>query len=372
MNITVDRAELVDALSVASSVVPKNSPKPILTNALLSMEGGQCKIVATYLEIGVTIGLSKTRDNDGAGGRILLPVSRVASAMRYCSDDTVVIATEGKKLVVRGSNFVDRSNTDDPKDFPFVPTMNHSDAHGIVNGRILAELIHRTEIATEKESTRWALGGIKLEVSKSLLTGIATDGRRFAVQEGPIEKVGRMMSKDAMVIVPSRAASLIRRVASGCESVKIQADANGIIVEAGNVAIYSSLLSGRFPEWRQIIPSAQRIFDVPAGVLLVAVKQTMLSTLETHRVDFTVTNEKLELSSGDTEIGRSESSIAISSDMSCSFSLNGRYVADALNVLDGDAIVTVSYKDEKSPVMFETADSYRYGVMPLATEREPK
>ena len=55
--------------------------------------------------------------------------------------------------------------------------------------RFFREIVRRTVFATDTESSRYALGGVLVELSASGITAVATDGRRLARQEGPAKSV---------------------------------------------------------------------------------------------------------------------------------------------------------------------------------------
>jgi DNA polymerase III subunit beta len=52
-----------------------------------------------------------------------------------------------------------------------------------VKAKDFRRLIHRTLYATDTESTRYALGGILLEMMEDSVIGVGTDGRRLAKME---------------------------------------------------------------------------------------------------------------------------------------------------------------------------------------------
>ena len=67
---------------------------------------------------------------------------------------------------------------------------------------LMKELIRRTLFATDTESSRYALGGVLLEMDEEKIIAVGTDGRRLAKMEGPAVSVGGHVTGDAMTIVP--------------------------------------------------------------------------------------------------------------------------------------------------------------------------
>ena len=90
-----------------------------------------------------------------------------------------------------------------PDEFPAVAAFDAEKCHRLP-ARLLRELLRRTVFATDTESSRYALGGVLLELSSDGIIGVGTDGRRLARQEGPAESVAGHETADNTVI-PTRA-----------------------------------------------------------------------------------------------------------------------------------------------------------------------
>ena len=97
--------------------------------------------------------------------------------------------------------------------------------------RLFRELVRRTLFATDNESSRYALGGVLLEMTDTRITAVATDGRRLAKMEGPATSVGGHQTADMQTIVPSRAMQLMdRALVEPDAQVQLAARANDILV----------------------------------------------------------------------------------------------------------------------------------------------
>ena len=89
-------------------------------------------------------------------------------------------------------------------------------------------------------------------------TAVATDGRRLARQEGPAESVGGHVTGDNMTIIPTKAMQLIERaLADNEENIQLAARDNDVLVRSGRATIYSRLVEGRYPKWRDVFPRAR-------------------------------------------------------------------------------------------------------------------
>ena len=110
-------------------------------------------------------------------------------------------------------------------------------------------MIRRTVFATDNESSRYALGGVLLELGADKIIAVGTDGRRLAKMEGPAKSVGGHQTGDNTTIVPTKAMHLIERALTDADAeVQIAARANDILVKSPRVTIYSRLVEGRFPK----------------------------------------------------------------------------------------------------------------------------
>src|SRR5205807_3857338 len=70
--------------------------------------------------------------------------------------------------------------------YPEVPDFGATSYH-IVAAADLRKLIRRTIFATDVDSTRYALGGVLVELTSESITMVGTDGRRLARMSAPAE-----------------------------------------------------------------------------------------------------------------------------------------------------------------------------------------
>ena len=66
MNVVCDRAALVEALSLAGSVVPSRTTAPVLGCLALSAEDGILTVASTNAEVGISIGVQMLSKHIGS------------------------------------------------------------------------------------------------------------------------------------------------------------------------------------------------------------------------------------------------------------------------------------------------------------------
>ena len=371
MKVICEREKLLSAFQTAAAVAPARSPKPILQNVKLEVRDDSVTLMATDLEIGIRVEVAGVEVE--VPGNAVLPIGRFNSILRESSDATLRIESDGQGILVRGERSEFRLPAENPDEFPAVATFSESKYHEMP-ARLFKELVRRTAFATDNESSRYALGGVLLELTGEQVTAVGTDGRRLAKMAGPAKSVGGHQTGDNTTIVPTKAMQLIDRALNDADAeVQIAARPNDILVKSPRATIYSRLVEGRFPKWRDVFPvrtNAQQ-FEVVVGPFHAAVRQAAIVTSEESRgVDFTFGEGKVVLSGRAAEVGQSRVEMPVSYDgEAVSITLDPRYMSDFLKVLDAEKNFTLEIKDAESAAVCTTDDGYGYVIMPLARDR---
>jgi len=369
MKIRCERERLLAAFQTVAPVVPNRTTREILRNVKLEVEPDQATLLATDGEIGVRaelIGLEVERP-----GAAILPTARFGAILRELSDDQLLLWTHDNGLVVKGVRSEFQLPSVDPAEFPAIAPFHEERFHTIA-APALRELIRRTVFTTDEGVAKYALGGLLLELTADKITLVGTDTRRMAVVEGPAQAhEGHATPSDGHTIVHARAMTIIERALSDSEAeCQIAVRGSDVLVRGEAFTIYTRLLEGRFPNWRQVLPKRGESHTVtfPVGPLHAAVKQAAIVTdQENLGVDFTFNEEHLVLSARAAQSGASKVELPISySGPEITIKLNPKFVSDFLRVLAPDQNITVELRDGESPAIFATDDNYRYVVMPLA------
>ena len=367
MKAICEREKLAHAFLMAASVAASRSPKPILENVKLEVGEETATVMATDLEVGIRIDVPGITVE--APGQVVLPIKRVGLILRESSDERISISSDGGKTLVKGDRSEFQLPTQNPDEFPVVESF-HDEAFHQLPARFVREMIHRTAFATEAESSRYALGGILIELTENSITGVGTDGRRLARQEGPAESVGGHQTQQNTVL-PTKALQLMERaLADNEENVQIAVHENRVVVKSQRTVITTQLVEGRYPKWRDVFPDESNMIgmEMVVGPFHSAVRQAAIVTTNDRRgVDFTFTQGRLTLAAHGAEMGESRVELPIPYEgAEIPIKLDPGYVSDFLRVLDPDQTFTLTMRDAESPVVCRTADGYAYVIMPLS------
>jgi DNA polymerase III subunit beta len=372
MKIVCEREKLLAAFQTAALFAPSRSPKEILTNVKLDVDKNGATFSATDMEVGVRIQIDGL-DVDAAGSAIL-PVVHFGAILRENSDQKLRIDSTSKGTIVRGERSEFKLNAADPDEFPNVAQFEETKYH-VISARLFREIIHRTEFATDMESSRYALGGVLFELEANKITAVGTDGRRLAKMEGPAEAVSGHKTGDTMTIIRTPSLRAIgRSLADADNEVHLAARASDVLLRTPRCTFYSRLVEGRFPRWRDVFPQrrdAPRI-DMTVGPFLSALRQaSVVLSAESRGVDFTFGDGTLTLSGATAETGQSRVDMPISySGPQIIVALDHRFVLEFLKVLSPEANISLEIENGETAVVFYADDSaYGYVVMPLSRDR---
>ena len=108
-----------------------------------------------------------------------------------------------------------------------------------------------------------------------------------------------------------------RALADNEDNVQLAGRENDVLVKSGRTTIYTRLVEGRFPKWRNVFPRQEGMVNIElsAGPFYAAVRQAMIVTSDEHRgVDFTFGDGKIVLAGHGAELGESHVELPIAYD----------------------------------------------------------
>jgi len=371
MKATCDREKLLHAFQTAASVAPARSPKPILQKVKLELAEDRATLMGTDLEVGVRMAIESVEIE--APGSVVLPISRFGSILRESVDEKLRIEDDGRQTVIRGERSQFQLPSENPDEFPTVVAFAEERYHELP-ARFFREMVRRTAFATDNESSRYALGGVLLEMEAEMITAVGTDGRRLARQEGPAKAVGEHTTGEATTIVPTRAMHLLERALADSDgNIQLAARENDVLVQSGRSTVYSRLVEGRFPRWRDVFPQGDELvrIELTVGPFHAAVRQAAIVTSEDRRgVEFAFQEGKVVLAGHGAELGESHVELPIAYEGApLVITLDPRYASDFLRVLDPEQTFVLELRDSESAAVCRTDDGYGYVIMPLAREQ---
>ncbi len=368
MKIVCHREGLLQACQVASAAVAARDVKPVLRNIKAIVDEDRCTLMATDLELGIRLEVRGI--NVEEPGEALLPTTRLIAILREATDEEMTIEAGPDKCVVKGNTNEFEMPGEDPSSFPDVPAFAEEKYHEISAGA-LRDMIKRTNFAaaTEGQVRFGATTGILWELEDDKGALIATDGRRLAMMTGQVKPRGGHTTKGQLPVVPTKAMNMLERnLTEPDETIRVSIRPNEVLMKTERAMIYSRLVEGRFPNYKNVIPS-KHTHRVPLTVapFMAAVKQAAIMTDdESKRVRFQFAKKKLTLRAQGAESGQSRVELPIDYDgKGLEISFDPKFVIDMLRVWEPDTPLTLDMSDGSSPAIFRHEPSYLYVIVPL-------
>ena len=371
MKFKINRDHFANGLSQVLNVVGSKATMPILSNVLIEAEKDQISLTTTNLDLGIRCRIKADVKEPGA---VTLPVKRLATIVRELpSLDVTLDASPSHqvKLASGGSNF--RIMGIGREEFPPLTEFGDEKAFSLEQAE-LAAMLKNVSYAQSSDETRYILNGVYFNFRDGKLSLVATDGRRLALMSRemavPAESTGA-------IILPAKTVAELQRLLDKGEKVKINfndrrasfqiatdKDTSGLV---DSVYLYSKVVEGNYPNYQQVIPKEthQRIKLERELFLQCVHRAALVCSEKSNSVKIKVTSNLLEITAQSPDFGEAHESMAIGySGPDLQVAFNPGFVMDPLRALTKDEVF-FELKDEVSPGVFKTLDSFICVIMPV-------
>ena len=212
----------------------------------------------------------------------------------------------------------------------------------------IAGRIGRVLHAADNESGRYALAGVRLEQIGLDWRAIATDGRRLEAA-GPIDA-----ETGVAMIVPSRLAKTLLSVLANCDDGVIGYNDSTLAIAGGGWTIAGRLLEGRFPKWRDVIPSLPHQIDIDAHAIREVIQRVQVCSDDATRIDLEIGDGTLtargydETSSAEAEASVEAGAAPLKTTLAAEFVLQA--IAESIGT------IAIHYGTAEQPVVIYDSD----------------
>lgn len=178
MKFTVERDVLAEAVGWTARSLPLRPTSPVLNGLLIKAESGEVSISSFDHEISAKQTIEASVEQEGTclvPGKMLAEICRSlpnADVEFVANDSTIFMTCRSAKFQLAGMPVAD---------YPELPELPQ--ISGTVDGAEFAKAVSQVQIAVSKDETLPLLTGIRLEISGSTMTLLATDRYRLAMRE---------------------------------------------------------------------------------------------------------------------------------------------------------------------------------------------
>jgi DNA polymerase-3 subunit beta len=362
------------ACQLVSAAVPAHTTIPALKNIKATAHDDALLLVAYDPTQGVGIRYELRGITVARAGSCILPKDQLIQILRESTEPDISLDA-GKEAVVAKAGGRYEMLSLDADEFPDIPAFDDGGRYHEVAAGTLKTLIRRTAFSADKKDTtaKFALTGVLWEAEGKTARLVATDTKRLAVAEGPASVYGPPETAKTLHLVPLKAVNILERnLVDDKELVRVGLRSNDALFQTERAMIYTSLVQGKFPPYRDIIAKtrkeATQKIPLPVVEFLSRVRQAAIMTdEESMRVDMTFEPGKVTMQARGAKTGSSEVSLALPEyeGPKTEIAFDPQYLIEFLRALEDEPTVTLEMSTGTRAALFKCGEQYSYLVMPL-------
>lgn len=352
MRFCINRECFLKALTIASKAISTKSPIPVMTNFKLTMDNGVLSVLGSDNDITIKTDIpsqigDKQIINDTEDGSTLVPSKYLTEIIRKIEGEFVtfeVIDETIVKVYDNRSNF--KLNSINAEEYPEID-LDETGTSFTLGVDQFKLLVDQTAFAASTKEQRPILTALNLNGGDHKLVATATDSARLARKEIEMNDVPYFNAN-----VPAKVMVEVEKLLENQKEVVISVSEQKIIFKFEDTLVSSRLISGDYPNTRNIVPKAFNYFlEVNAKELLDAMDRVSLLLIDKENViKLTMSPESVEVSAKSNQVGSATEAINICqyNNDRLEISFNTIYVAEAIKACQSEDVV-IEFLGEMKP-----------------------
>jgi DNA polymerase III subunit beta len=366
MKLQTTRGELLDLVSFSSRAINPRTSTFILNGLLLEAEE-KLTVFSTDLETSIKSSMDAKIEETG---KAVVPAKILINILKSLKETKIKIELnkETNQLQITGDNAFFSLNTLSLEDFPSFPEIKEQKPIKI-DLEEFAGIVLKVQRAVSQDESRAILTGMLMEIVDNKLTLVATDSYRLALVRKDLEN----RLDEIRIVVPSRVLEGITKDGFKNKSLEIMLEEKQVIFylkengEAKNVII-SRLLSGKYPEYKKLIPEkVKHNILIEKEKMLDVVRRISSISQDNIPVRIVIDKGKMTAAMDIKEIGSSNESFEVAyGEERLETAFNPYYLMDGITMMDSKNII-LSIEDPLKPMLIkpEGDENSTYLLMPI-------
>ena len=299
MKLVISSSELLKGLLTVAKAIPAKTTEAILEDYLFVLSGDKLEVTASDKEITMKtcISIDPVRPEDE--GRIAVPARQLNDLLKELPDQPITISTISENQFEctwsSGSSTLPYFN---PDDYPEAQSAGEDATTIEFPAQSLADGIGKTIYASSDEDNRPVMNSIFFDITPDSTTLVASDLQKLTCYTADDVKAAEPCS----FILNKRHAAILKSVIGrDVEEITIEFDSKTVIFKFDNTTVICSLVVGKYPDYRTIIPqNNSNILRINRLVLLNTVRRiSVCSPKGSNHIKFDLTPGSLEISAQD-------------------------------------------------------------------------
>lgn len=297
MKIVLSSSQLLAGMMLVSKAIPSKTPNPILENILCEVTGDSLCLTASDGE--VTLKTTLNVDQVEEEGRIALPARQLTDLLKELPDQPLNIQTsDNNSFECVWSSGNSTLPCWDADDYPAVAETDESAITITMPGETLIEGISGTVYATAEDEIRPVLNAILFDIDVDSTTLVASDTHKLICYTTSDIKTKEKSS----FILLKKPANILKSIVAKEDDVTVLFDGKTAVFKFGNTTATCRLLVGKYPNYRNVIPTSNSsILKIDRQLLLNSVRRiAVCANKASNQIRFDLSEGKIEMTAQDT------------------------------------------------------------------------
>lgn len=371
MNFKVSKRVFFNALSVVSRAISANSPLPWLSGIKIDVKDNEILLTGSDSDVSIQKVLRKN-DTEYVleikqTGSIVIEAKYILEIVRKIDADEIVVeVVDGSLTKISGHSAEFNINGMKSSDYPAIDFSRPSKEFSLDAGTLL-KLITQTSFATSDKETRPVLTGVNFKCEGNLLECVATDSFRLAKKTVVLDT-----TQSFNITVPAKSLGEVAKTIEKDEKVEVCVSDKKAQFWIDGTVIQTRLIDGLYPETSRLIPT-EFLYELTIDsrdVLNAIDRASFIKSEGISIIKLSANPSEILISSKSQEVGSSLEKLSPikykGNPLEISFS--GRYVFDAVRVLNG-SVIKIEFSGEMKPFIIRNVDddSILQLILPVRT-----
>jgi DNA polymerase-3 subunit beta len=354
VNFNIPKKDILETLTVAGKVLPKNGAVPELENINLELTGSQLVAKATNLEVEV---ISKRDFDTTAALSVLLPPNFMAVVNSLPSSDVSFefkMNGENSKVLITGGAAKFTLGVGNADSYPQVEELSPEGKVLTFTEKELREIVGQAVVCVSADESRPVFQAVAFDFGQDKFEVLASDTYRLSrrIEELPYG------DRDIALVPGKSLEELIRLLGNGESSVSMFYQNNRVVFKGEKFYFAARVITEKFPDISGVIPGEHKTQAIlPVKELTEAVKRVaLISEGKNRAIKLTLDKDGLHLFA-ESQMGEANERLEFKQKEGedVELHINARFLLDAVSVAAGEN-VRLCLNGSAGPVVIYNAE----------------
>lgn len=348
MKFRAERTAFEDAIKWVQRTVGERVSFPAMAGIKLSLAGDTLTMSSTNGQVDSELDLAVQGQRDGGA---LVSGKLLSNVIHLLPNDAVELDVSGESLHIACGRANYELRLMMLEDFPALRSPLDDALSATLKATEFAALVGQVAKSASTEDARAVLTGVKLEAGDQRFTAAATDSYRLAVRSIPWDGTGEMNA-----LVSRRALDQARSAADMLGSeVTLVLEPSYATFQFADRRLVSTLIEGKYPEYRQLIPDGfERRIRVDRQALTEVVRRIAVvgeADKSMTPVIMEMADDSVVIKADSSEAGQAQELLPVELEGEpLAIAFNPRFLIDGLDAVGGEQ-VSFEFRDELKPAI---------------------